>query len=110
MATHPAWGEQGMAGVSLVADPVLLGRAFHWDLDRGRMLGWILALVGDGLGRMEPSCPTASPVQAPGRLQPPGLYQGTWGHPCPQGHPVLVQAGRGDPQPPTVSLCCSSWP
>lgn len=35
---------------------------FHQGQDRGLMLGWILALVGDGLGRMDLSCPAAGPM------------------------------------------------
>lgn len=106
MTTRPAWGEQGMAGVSLVADPVLLGQAFHWDLDRGQMLGWILALVGDGLGRMDPSCPAASPGQAPGRLQraagagAPRVVPGDVGTPIAPGPPGPGASGKGRPSTP----------
>lgn len=71
------------------------------------MLGWILALMGDGLGRMEPSCPAAGPVRAPGRLQR------AVGAGAPPGCPLPHGTGRdGDTRAPgtTRSWCKRGGP
>lgn len=65
----------------------------HWE----PMLGWKWTWVGDGLGRMSPSCPREAAAAA--RAGPPPSHP-TGGGGDAWGHPALVQVGRGVPHPP----------